>query len=219
MPLKWKKIRTKVTEVCSLCVIVILSVFWLLLLVGKKKSVMQADSLSQQIRLVLCRNSFIFYSDEYDNDDEINEHQPFPSLSQVIYFLQLPKSLYSKATVFSDRVGEKVKATFFIPLYSQIFHAVPEHVGFNIEIKWICQMKVRIKCCQWCSHLRNKCSLGHLDMFLFALFRDRMGHGIATYHPTSTWTPTLISSCPVFCSKLDRDALSSPASTQTSAQC
>lgn len=24
----------------------------------------------------------------------------------------------------------------------QIFQAIPEHVGFNIELKWICQMKV-----------------------------------------------------------------------------
>uniref|UniRef100_A0A4W6E0P4 Glycerophosphocholine phosphodiesterase 1 n=1 Tax=Lates calcarifer TaxID=8187 RepID=A0A4W6E0P4_LATCA len=30
--------------------------------------------------------------------------------------------------------------TFFTPLL-QIFHAIPEHVGFNIELKWICQMK------------------------------------------------------------------------------
>lgn len=48
---------------------------------------------------------------------------------------------------------------------------------------------------------------------------DRMGHGIATYQPTSTWTPTSISSSPAFCSKPGRDASSSPASTQTSAQC
>lgn len=27
------------------------------------------------------------------------------------------------------------------PSLSQIFQAVPEHVGFNIELKWICQMK------------------------------------------------------------------------------
>lgn len=206
-------------EVCCLCVIVILSVFWVLLLVGKKKCYANRFSVSQQIRLVLCHNSFVFYSDEYDNDEEIDEHQPFPSLSQVIYFLQLPKSLYSMQLSFLTVLVIKSKRRSSFRLYSQIFHAVPEHVGFNIEIKWICQMKVRIKCCQWCSHLRNKCSLGDLDMFLFALLLDRMGHGIATYHPTSTWTATLISSCPVFCSKLDRDALSSPASTQTSAQC
>lgn len=103
-------------------------------------SVMQTDF--QQTRSLLCHIPFIFYSDEYDNDDEVNEHQPFPSLSQVISFLQLSESLYSVA---SDRAGDKVKAALFDPLYSQIFHAVPEHVGFNIEIKWICQMKVRIK--------------------------------------------------------------------------
>uniref|UniRef100_A0A3Q2PXB9 Glycerophosphocholine phosphodiesterase 1 n=1 Tax=Fundulus heteroclitus TaxID=8078 RepID=A0A3Q2PXB9_FUNHE len=39
--------------------------------------------------------------------EEIDEHQPFPSLSQV----------------------------------KNIFHAVPENVGFNIELKWISQMK------------------------------------------------------------------------------
>lgn len=41
---------------------------------------------------------------ELEDEDEIDEHQPFPSLSQI-------------------------------------FQAVPEHVGFNIELKWICQMK------------------------------------------------------------------------------
>uniref|UniRef100_A0A8C2ZRL0 Glycerophosphocholine phosphodiesterase 1 n=1 Tax=Cyclopterus lumpus TaxID=8103 RepID=A0A8C2ZRL0_CYCLU len=37
----------------------------------------------------------------------------------------------------------KVKTTnhaSFIPLF-QIFQAIPEHVGFNIELKWICQSK------------------------------------------------------------------------------
>ncbi|KAG5276915.1 hypothetical protein AALO_G00111300 [Alosa alosa] len=37
-----------------------------------------------------------------DEEEEIDEHQPFPSLSQI-------------------------------------FQSVPEHVGFNIELKWICQ--------------------------------------------------------------------------------
>ncbi|XP_053699693.1 glycerophosphocholine phosphodiesterase GPCPD1 [Synchiropus splendidus] len=43
-------------------------------------------------------------SDLLEEEEEIDEHQPFPSLSQI-------------------------------------FQAVPEHVGFNIELKWICQMK------------------------------------------------------------------------------
>ncbi|XP_056284048.1 glycerophosphocholine phosphodiesterase GPCPD1 isoform X2 [Pseudoliparis swirei] len=42
--------------------------------------------------------------DLMDEEEEIDEHQPFPSLSQI-------------------------------------FQAIPEHVGFNIELKWICQMK------------------------------------------------------------------------------
>ncbi|CAI5683285.1 unnamed protein product [Oreochromis niloticus] len=44
------------------------------------------------------------HKDLLDDEDEIDEHQPFPSLSQI-------------------------------------FQAVPENVGFNIELKWICQMK------------------------------------------------------------------------------
>ncbi|XP_074472056.1 glycerophosphocholine phosphodiesterase GPCPD1 isoform X1 [Sebastes fasciatus] len=42
--------------------------------------------------------------DLLDDEEEIDEHQPFPSLTQI-------------------------------------FQAIPEHVGFNIELKWICQMK------------------------------------------------------------------------------
>ncbi|XP_067097255.1 glycerophosphocholine phosphodiesterase GPCPD1 isoform X1 [Osmerus mordax] len=42
--------------------------------------------------------------DLLDDEEEVDEHQPFPSLSQI-------------------------------------FQAVPEHVGFNIELKWICQLK------------------------------------------------------------------------------
>lgn len=42
--------------------------------------------------------------DLLDDEEEIDEHQPFPSLSQI-------------------------------------FQAIPENVGFNIELKWICQMK------------------------------------------------------------------------------
>ncbi|KAM6992472.1 glycerophosphocholine phosphodiesterase GPCPD1 isoform 2-T2 [Tautogolabrus adspersus] len=42
--------------------------------------------------------------DLLDDEEEVDEHQPFPSLSQI-------------------------------------FQAIPEHVGFNIELKWICQMK------------------------------------------------------------------------------
>ncbi|XP_064847473.1 glycerophosphocholine phosphodiesterase GPCPD1-like [Oncorhynchus masou masou] len=39
-----------------------------------------------------------------DEEEEVDEHQPFPS-------------------------------------FSQIFQAVPENVGFNIELKWVCQMR------------------------------------------------------------------------------
>nr|XP_020459387.1 glycerophosphocholine phosphodiesterase GPCPD1 isoform X2 [Monopterus albus] len=46
----------------------------------------------------------IDHKDLLDEEDEIDEHQPFPSLSQI-------------------------------------FQTIPEHVGFNIELKWISQMK------------------------------------------------------------------------------
>ncbi|PWA27793.1 hypothetical protein CCH79_00000177 [Gambusia affinis] len=45
------------------------------------------------------------HKDLLEDEDEVDEHQPFPSLSQI-------------------------------------FQAVPESVGFNIELKWISQMKV-----------------------------------------------------------------------------
>nr|XP_054604399.1 glycerophosphocholine phosphodiesterase GPCPD1-like [Nothobranchius furzeri]XP_054604400.1 glycerophosphocholine phosphodiesterase GPCPD1-like [Nothobranchius furzeri] len=44
------------------------------------------------------------HKDLLEDEDEVDEHQPFPSLPQI-------------------------------------FQAVPEHVGFNIELKWISQMK------------------------------------------------------------------------------
>ncbi|XP_051730716.1 glycerophosphocholine phosphodiesterase GPCPD1 isoform X1 [Ctenopharyngodon idella] len=44
------------------------------------------------------------HKDLQDEEEYIDEHQPFPSLSQI-------------------------------------FQAVPDHVGFNIELKWICQFK------------------------------------------------------------------------------
>ncbi|KAK6295491.1 hypothetical protein J4Q44_G00347170 [Coregonus suidteri] len=61
------------------------------------------DQLQQ---LKLGHASALKVNDHKDDDDEeeVDEHQPFPS-------------------------------------FSQIFHAVPENVGFNIELKWICQMK------------------------------------------------------------------------------
>ncbi|KTF91382.1 hypothetical protein cypCar_00018004 [Cyprinus carpio] len=44
------------------------------------------------------------HKDLQDEEEYVDEHQPFPSLSQI-------------------------------------FQAVPDHVGFNIELKWICQFK------------------------------------------------------------------------------
>uniref|UniRef100_A0A8C4I4T6 Glycerophosphocholine phosphodiesterase 1 n=1 Tax=Dicentrarchus labrax TaxID=13489 RepID=A0A8C4I4T6_DICLA len=56
---------------------------------------------SEMLYFLIC---FVCCSDLLDDEDEIDEHQPFPSLSQI-------------------------------------FQAIPEHVGFNIELKWICQMR------------------------------------------------------------------------------
>uniref|UniRef100_A0A674NWI7 Glycerophosphocholine phosphodiesterase 1 n=1 Tax=Takifugu rubripes TaxID=31033 RepID=A0A674NWI7_TAKRU len=59
--------------------------------------------------------------------------------------------------------------TFFIPLYSQIFHAVPEHVGFNIEIKWICQMKDG----SWDSNLSSYFNMNtYLDIILSCVLQQ-----------------------------------------------
>lgn len=111
--------------------------------------------------------------------------------------------------------------TFFIPLL-QIFQAIPEHVGFNIELKWICQMKVINGVLQQLLWLNE--SLWNNNFFLnkpiWLMFCiDRMGHGTATYHPTSTWIPSSTLSCLVFCRKAAKGVSSSLASTQISAPC
>uniref|UniRef100_A0A4W6E1C5 Glycerophosphocholine phosphodiesterase 1 n=1 Tax=Lates calcarifer TaxID=8187 RepID=A0A4W6E1C5_LATCA len=57
--------------------------------------------------------------------------------------LQLLKLAHVTAMKENDNKGMhllEMFITFFTPLL-QIFHAIPEHVGFNIELKWICQMK------------------------------------------------------------------------------
>uniref|UniRef100_A0A674PE97 Glycerophosphocholine phosphodiesterase 1 n=1 Tax=Takifugu rubripes TaxID=31033 RepID=A0A674PE97_TAKRU len=65
-------------------------------------------------------------------DGSIDEHQPFPSLSQI-------------------------------------FHAVPEHVGFNIEIKWICQMKDG----SWDSNLSSYFNMNtYLDIILSCVLQQ-----------------------------------------------
>lgn len=105
----------------------------------------------------------------------------------------------------------------------QIFQAIPEHVGFNIELKWICQMKVHTLIYEEMeirgSPLGNvplkKCGL-RINLMLLI---HRMGHGLKICPPTLTWTPSWTSFCPAFCKKVEIAASSSPASTRISAQC
>lgn len=73
------------------------------------------------------------HKDLQDDEDEIDEHQPFPSLSQI-------------------------------------FQAVPEHVGFNIELKWICQMKDG-------SWEGNLSSYFNMNTFLDIVLRDVLQKG------------------------------------------
>ncbi|KAJ8009519.1 hypothetical protein DPEC_G00089720 [Dallia pectoralis] len=83
------------------------------------------DQLQQ---LKLGHISALKVNDHKDDDDEeeVDEHQPFPS-------------------------------------FSQIFQAVPEQVGFNIELKWICQMKDG----SWEGNLSSYFNMNHfLDIIL-----------------------------------------------------
>lgn len=136
---------------------------------------------------VWCINSnlFLFCLDllDDDDDDEVDEHQPFPSLSQVNYMMFISvitqhafsnydydlKHYFSIITYFLSLLGTfycfvlffsciKVQINwiaFFIHLPIQIFQAIPEHVGFNIELKWICQMKVGTQYGQGHNNLLN----------------------------------------------------------------
>ncbi|XP_068610270.1 glycerophosphocholine phosphodiesterase GPCPD1 isoform X2 [Brachionichthys hirsutus] len=65
------------------------------------------DLTFDQLQLLKLVNATMKENDDkdlQDEEDEIDEHQSFPSLSQI-------------------------------------FQSIPEHVGFNIELKWICQLK------------------------------------------------------------------------------
>lgn len=150
-------------------------------------------SVSEQRGSLLCLHFFIFCVDLYDSEDEINEHQPFPSLSQVILFIYYITFITSQliATYFSCCFCVKVKATLFLPLHSQIFHAVPEHVGFNIELKWICQMKVSRKYHLLCSDMCNK----HY-IVLLCCFSSQDGSwdsNLSTYFNMNTYLDIILS--------------------------
>lgn len=70
--------------------------------------------------------------DVLDEGDEVDEHQPFPSLSQI-------------------------------------FQAIPEHVGFNIELKWICQNKDG----SWAENLSSYFNMNaFLDIILSCVLRN-----------------------------------------------
>lgn len=74
--------------------------------------------------------------DLQDEEEYIDEHQPFPSLSQVS-----PPFLFCMLKHESSFYVANKYANFSV-ICSQIFQAVPGHVGFNIELKWITQFKV-----------------------------------------------------------------------------
>lgn len=69
-------------------------------------------SVSEHRRSLLCLHDFIFCLDLYDNEDEINEHQPFPSLSQVIGFSYLLHPIYY-ITVWTSLFNVSVSLLLF----------------------------------------------------------------------------------------------------------
>ncbi|XP_028252864.1 glycerophosphocholine phosphodiesterase GPCPD1-like isoform X1 [Parambassis ranga] len=72
------------------------------------------------------------HKDLLEDEEEIDEHQPFPSLSQI-------------------------------------FHSIPEHVGFNIELKWICQMKDG----SWDGHLSSYFNMNNfMDIVLSCILQE-----------------------------------------------
>lgn len=109
-------------------------------------------------------------------------------LHHIYYSLTLSQLI---ATYFSCCFCVKVKATLFLPLHSQIFHAVPEHVGFNIELKWICQMKVSRKYHLLCSDMCNK----HY-IVLLCCFSSQDGSwdsNLSTYFNMNTYLDIILS--------------------------
>lgn len=99
-------------------------------------------------------------------------------------------SCYVIATYFSCWLCEEAKATL-VPLHSQIFHAVPEHVGFNIELKWICQMKVSLK---YRLSLTDMCKKHWNDFFCCFPSKNGSWDGnLSTYFNMNTYLDIVLS--------------------------
>lgn len=95
MPLKWKKIRTKVTEVCSLISVLGSFACW------------QKKCYASQIRLVLCHNSSLFSTQtSMTTMMRSTSTSPSPRFHRWFIFFIYPRAF--------DHVGDKVKATFFL---------------------------------------------------------------------------------------------------------
>lgn len=181
IPLKWKKMRTKVTEVRTFLpyhyLISVLDSFYCTKKPLCKPPVKEFLCIRAKITSVPSLLYFLLRFVWQRGWDQRAPALPLTFTSNRFNLFTTSHLLHcsygrdffnvrSIATLLSGCFCANVKATLFVPLHSQIFQAVPDHVGFNIELKWICQMKVSMKYCLLCTNMSNK----HYIVFNMLLF-------------------------------------------------
>lgn len=155
-------------------------------------------SVSEQ-RSLLCLHYFIFCLDLYDNEDEINEHQPFPSLLQVIGLIYLLHRSYGRdffnvssiATYFLAVSVLKLKqrsSYLYIHRYSKLFLnmwvSTLSSNGF-LRWKWVWNIVYYVPIC-----------LINIILFLICWFSSQDGSwdsNLSTYFNMNTYLDIILS--------------------------
>ncbi len=135
--------------------------------------------------------------DLQDEEEYVDEHQPFPSLSQVWPFYLFITLTSGFIICFIYIIHITLTSLFSFDIMFQIFQAVPDHVGFNIELKWISQFKVCVA-----SSWFDLGVSGEKNTLIVSVSPNRMVPGMRNSPPTSTWISSWTSSSHVCCRTL-----------------
>lgn len=146
-----------------------------------------------------------FVKDLLDDEDEIDEHQPFPSLSQVNGCcgedLDLTALLHQKIITFLWTLQRSSRLFLKMLVLT---------LNWNGSAKW-----------KWVliPILNQTIVLVYISWRVIMPCLHRTEHGMGTCPRISTWTPSWTSFWAAFCGWLEKGASSSHVSTQIFAQC
>lgn len=161
-----------------------------------------------RITLRDVESSVFIFPDLLEDEDEIDEHQPFPSLSQVTDFIRLQCHLL---LIFTPQWNEwfcsapRCRSSKLFPNTSA------STSSSNGSARWGWVFKSKLK--------SNRMYHRQNSLTLWTRCSDRTAHGTANYRLTSTWIVFWTSFWEMFCRKPETDASFSPVLTQTSAPC